>query len=150
MSNFLCNVTLLGDRKQSPDFPSKVLAGKLYLDNDDLIFSPDGRQNDTKIPLVNIDRCGADQDQADGIEGLMWALLFPLQILSLGLLSSTFTYVWLVYRNPRYGSSFEVWFKIGGIHHRPKADAVAQQIWDAIGSYRDDTFESTRPQRRRR
>lgn len=149
MKTFLHSVTALGDILQTPDFPQRPLSGQLYLETTDLAFYPSDRSAPIKIPIANLRRCGSDEGRIGGLEGAVWSLLTPLTVLSLGLLSGIYTYVWVVYINPRYSSTpFEIHFKVGGIHHRPHADHLARQIWAAIGSQHDSTFTGTKPQRR--
>lgn len=139
----LMQVTLMGEEKTCPAIPNANIRGSLYAEPGGLVFREAGHGSGSLgIPWDNIRRCDWDIGEPTGPESVFWFYMTPISILSLGLLTGYFAYVWVVYWDERYGTEFEVWFKVGPQYERDRAAALVGAIWAARGYDRSTAKQS--------
>lgn len=136
MGDTIARVAALGTRAPTPRLPHRTLPGKLVSEPAALIFKPNsGRYTPFPMPWDHLKQVGWGQADGDELSGL---ILFPITVVTLGLVSNTYTYVWIEFWDEPYDWQTAIFFKVGGMHDTRRAGDIVRRIATDHGRYRTD------------
>src|SRR4030095_4099176 len=115
-------VIVLGEEALHPDIPRVNVDGNLSAQADGVEFVSNHPQvHPFDIPYPHIEGVGWGQAEPQGFEGCLWTILIPLSVVTFGLISGVFSYVYITFKDTNTNLSGTVKFKVGGAHDGPRA-----------------------------